>query len=250
MANLPGMTKREAEAFLSRVSNRGDLSPEEGVVEIRVRLKESELALLQRAREVLSANGKVPTDQEILVKGLEDLLRKRDPMEKAKRAMKRLENSAKSEGDGAAVPSPGTGIMRTVEPEEVSSTAPGQCRESVKGVELLNRSPGTGVVDKFNRTKVSDGKREPIPALEVHRVWLRDQGQCTFVYPNGDRCCERTMLEVDHILMICRGGTNELGNLRLLCRNHNMEMAERALGKDFMGQWVGSKSGSKSLVTP
>ena len=63
--------------------------------------------------------------------------------------------------------------------------------------------------------------REAIPQSVKHRVWLRDHGQCSFVSEDGHRCGARHYLQLDHVKMVCQGGTNEEHNLRLLCATHN-----------------------------
>ena len=50
-------------------------------------------------------------------------------------------------------------------------------------------------------------------AAARHQVWLRDQGQCTHMYPDGSRCQEKMMLELDHINLFCRGGEKSASNL-------------------------------------
>ena len=61
-----------------------------------------------------------------------------------------------------------------------------------------------------------------IPSVVRHHVWMRDQGQCTYVCPkNKRRCSSNHLLQVDHIKPFSLGGTSEAGNLRLLCANHN-----------------------------
>lgn len=56
------------------------------------------------------------------------------------------------------------------------------------------------------RSKVSGSKRKAI--------FERDQHKCCF-------CRKRSELEIDHIIPVCFGGTNELTNLRVLCRSCN-----------------------------
>ena len=69
-----------------------------------------------------------------------------------------------------------------------------------------------------------------VPAAVRHQVWMRDQGQCAHRYPDGSRCGERMMLELDHRNMFCRGGDHSVENLELKCRQHNHFAAEQALG--------------------
>ena len=41
-------------------------------------------------------------------------------------------------------------------------------------------------------------------------------------------------LELDHEQPFALGGSNEAGNLRLVCRRHNQYAAEKAFGRRFM----------------
>ena len=61
-----------------------------------------------------------------------------------------------------------------------------------------------------------------IPSVIRHHVWVRDQGQCTYVCPKTKRkCSSNHLLQIDHIKPFSLGGTHEADNLRLLCANHN-----------------------------
>ena len=149
--------------------------------ELRVTLTESQGELLDRAREVLAnmrGGGRMPLLPEILVKALEDLLDKRDPLRKAERAKARAESSPSSEKEASA---------------EVETEA-----EAVTDL----ASPEKG----DQRPTKKSPSRPAIPAAIRHAVWLRDRGQCTWRHPDAGRCTERAMLEVDHVKMWCRGG--------------------------------------------
>jgi 5-methylcytosine-specific restriction enzyme A len=67
-------------------------------------------------------------------------------------------------------------------------------------------------------------KRNPIPGVLRHEVFHRD----------GYRCLEcgatnhETSLEVDHIIPVAQGGTDELDNLQTLCRTCNQAKGNRA----------------------
>ena len=61
-----------------------------------------------------------------------------------------------------------------------------------------------------------------IPSVVRHHVWMRDQGQCTYVCPKTKRkCSSNHLLQIDHIKPFSLGGKSEPDNLRLLCANHN-----------------------------
>ena len=57
-----------------------------------------------------------------------------------------------------------------------------------------------------------------IPRAVVREVYRRDSGQCTFVSPEGKRCCERGFIEFHHHdVPYGRGGEATVDNLRLAC---------------------------------
>jgi hypothetical protein len=92
--------------------------------------------------------------------------------------------------------------------------------------------PGGGEVKKVRTLNV--GSRKRVTAAVRDDVYLRDGGQCTFTGPDETRCESRKGLEIDHIVPVAAGGTNEPSNLRLLCPAHNLLAAERALGERIM----------------
>ena len=208
---IPGKSKRDVELFLSRITPDGELEEAEETVEIRVTLTKSELALLDRAKEVLSAAGQVPNLSKVLVKALDALLEAKDPVRRAERAAKRPSRAAeKSDVD----------------------IAPGQADEKSD----VDIAPGQTATGK------TTGCRIKIPAAVRHAVMPRDQGQCTASFADGRRCPEKAMLEIDHIHMVCRGAGNEIDNLTLKCRSHNQAAAEHLLGKAFMTKKIRERS--------
>lgn len=73
-----------------------------------------------------------------------------------------------------------------------------------------------------------------IPKDTQRDVYRRDNGCCTFVATNGQRCMERGRLEYDHILPFALGGENSADNLRLRCKSHNLHHARSVFGEEFM----------------
>ncbi len=67
------------------------------------------------------------------------------------------------------------------------------------------------------------------PAISLQReVWKRDKGQCIFADGHGKRCSAKSHLQVDHVQPWALGGSSrDLGNLRLLCRAHNLLEARK-----------------------
>jgi hypothetical protein len=79
-----------------------------------------------------------------------------------------------------------------------------------------------------------------ISAAVKRFVWQRDSGQCTFLADDGRRCPERHRLEFDHDEAYGLGGDRSAANVRLMCRVHNLYMAEKVYGKKKMAQYRGS----------
>lgn len=58
----------------------------------------------------------------------------------------------------------------------------------------------------------------------------RDGLRCSYVSANGMRCSARAFLQLDHELAWSKEGSDEGRNLRILCRAHNLLLAEREFG--------------------
>ena len=212
LENIKGKSLREAKLFMSRVTPDGELLPQEEICELKLTMTKSQFALLERAREVLAAAGSVPTDAEIFMKALGDLLTKRDPVRRAERA------AAKHGPKGSDVGSRTNNVENAVE------------------------NNGAAVPPTVGDQTIAAARQRPdivgryIPAAVRHQVWLRDQGQCTHMHPDGSRCQEKMMIEFDHIDLYCRGGEHSASNLQLKCRLHNNFAAAAALGNEWYRQ--------------
>jgi len=68
-------------------------------------------------------------------------------------------------------------------------------------------------------------------------VWERDGGRCTFVSKDGRRCPERHDLEFHHRDPYGRGGGRSPANIVLMCKQHNLYMAELDYGKEHMDRY-------------
>lgn len=103
-----------------------------------------------------------------------------------------------------------------------------------RGEVVALRGAGSGKDAAPRRVGTSRPTRSArrIPAAVRRAVWERDGGRCTYVSPDGHRCEEREQLELDHVLPVARGGHATVENLRLLCRAHNRQAAEREFGRE------------------
>jgi hypothetical protein len=194
LENIGGKTKRESTLFMSKVMPSGEIADRPGSIEILITLSEDELKAFNRLREIFSAKGRNPKNSDILTQAVKDSLEKRDPILKAQRSEERRQKHE-------------TNVTLDKKDQKTQSL--------VVPVQQL-------VPKRF------------IPAHIRHSVWLRDMGQCTHRFSNWIRCEETAHIEIDHIKMFCRGGGNDVDNLRLVCRRHNQFYAQAELGKDFM----------------
>lgn len=72
--------------------------------------------------------------------------------------------------------------------------------------------------------------RQPIPRKLRHEVFKRDGYRCRECGASKDE----TSLEIDHIVPVARGGTNDLDNLQTLCRECNR--------MKHTDEWVGGET--------
>ena len=72
--------------------------------------------------------------------------------------------------------------------------------------------------------------RQPIPRQLRHKVFKRDGYRCRECGASNDE----TSLEIDHIVPVARGGTNDIDNLQTLCRECNR--------MKYTDEWVGGET--------
>ena len=72
--------------------------------------------------------------------------------------------------------------------------------------------------------------RQPIPRKLRHQVFQRDGYRCRECGASKDE----TSLEIDHIVPVAKGGTNDIDNLQTLCRECNrMKHADEWVGGEL-----------------
>jgi hypothetical protein len=76
-----------------------------------------------------------------------------------------------------------------------------------------------------------------IPTSVRRAVHERDGGQCRYVNEQGRRCSARDGLEFHHVQAHARGGDRSPENIRLMCRAHNIHLAEIEYGKERMARY-------------
>ena len=95
--------------------------------------------------------------------------------------------------------------------------------------ETLSKAPAISPQQRTNRPKLRSRNPRQISATVRYEVRMRSGGRCCYVDPaTGKRCDSRHQLEIEHIQAVAHGGTNDISNLRLACRNHNSYFAHQA----------------------
>ncbi|MEQ9495684.1 MAG: hypothetical protein RIT81_02470 [Deltaproteobacteria bacterium] len=77
-----------------------------------------------------------------------------------------------------------------------------------------------------------------VAAATRRAVVERDGAQCTNVSPDGRRCSERSNLEFDHVGGRALGAKSVVGELRLLCRAHNLHAANEVMGRALIDRRI------------
>lgn len=88
-----------------------------------------------------------------------------------------------------------------------------------------------------------------VPAAVRRAVWERDGGQCTFLDDDGNRCTERSFLQIEHNTPHARGGPTTVGNCCLKCRSHNAYAADLAFGANFMKHAIARSKSAQGIRT-
>jgi hypothetical protein len=81
-------------------------------------------------------------------------------------------------------------------------------------------------------------KREHVPAHVLAAALERAGHCCEWKLASGGVCASRRRLQADHIQPLAFGGTSNLGNIRILCRFHNLLAAREVFGDDWMDQFA------------
>jgi hypothetical protein len=180
----------------------------ESLVELTVGISEELMHKIQRVQDLLASKKRESaTIAESIEFVVNQALEKLDPIEKAKRALKR---SAARKVKASSFNGPeGAGYSNLEKPDSAFENS----EPAVRDPDESNNSCATQQSCVTGRTRLT--------AEVSHEVARRDQAQCTHITANGSRCGNRRWLHVHHIREIARGGGNEFENLTTLCSAHH-----------------------------
>lgn len=86
---------------------------------------------------------------------------------------------------------------------------------------------------KLKTPKAAPGQRIYLLKALRQKILKDSDYSCTFIGTSGVKCGSRHDLEIDHIIPLAKGGSNEEANMRVLCAKHNKLMAQRHFGRGF-----------------
>lgn len=77
-------------------------------------------------------------------------------------------------------------------------------------------------------------------------MYERDGGRCAYVDGQGRRCPARDRLEYHHRHPFGHGGRHSVDGISLMCRTHNLYLAEIDYGREAMVRHRRSETESRS----
>lgn len=148
---------------------------------------------IERLGEILGYDKAQGNLEEILMSALQDGLDKRDP---ERRQIRREARDMKNQ-------------MKALKKAE-----------SNQSIDLVSSS-----LTKMSGLKKSMHKKISLPKKD--KLLLGAGQRCKYVDPlSGRRCSVKIRLESEHIIARAKGGSDELDNLQIYCKNHNLFKAE------------------------
>jgi 5-methylcytosine-specific restriction endonuclease McrA len=187
--------------------------------ELKIHLSAEELAALEELRGALSHSLKNPGSYSELFGKLIQI------------GKERLEKSRKNPLIARRDASPLTG-------ENDAPSLPSESDASPLDASPLDASPldASPLVEKKEIRKKSD----PIPhssSLSAHDkrlVFARANHRCEHIDSAGKRCDSRFFLQIEHRIPRAKGGSDEMSNLEILCRDHNLIRGIQVFGAERM----------------
>jgi len=113
-------------------------------------------------------------------------------------------------------------------PKQKSNESPPSAQKVNAEIEVNAEPKVSAVSEKVKLVKTP--LRKATKASTEKLVWKRAEACCEQVVGEGKKCGSKYALEIDHVVPVALGGTDELENLQLLCRAHNSRRAVKTFG--------------------
>ncbi len=234
LAKVESCSAREAEVHLA--SQFPDSAPSnvqekvhaigQDLVRVELTFTSAQFEKLKRIEELLSHTHLGSSKAALIETAMDVFLEKKDPLRRdvAKpRQPQPLREPAHSE--------PAPGEPRFGAPPSTQSNTAAALKIGASSADV---SVAEGLRKNFNPIGTA---RQVRPSQKVS-VFKNSGGRCEYIDSKTKRRCEsRHLLEIDHIQPRARGGTNELQNLRILCRSHNLFAAQKIFGESTMARF-------------
>jgi len=110
-----------------------------------------------------------------------------------------------------------------------------------QAIELLHAKLEKERLAKTDKPRSVKKGAKGVSAAARRETFERDGTQCTYVSADGHRCSEHGYLEVDDRDARGRGGSDDASNLRVLCRAHNLLLAEQTFGRAYVERKIEEK---------
>ena len=129
------------------------------------------------------------------------------------------------------------GLMRSSVPDgDIAIIIEDAVREKLERLESRRFGKTENPRKSLEETETSPSSRY-IPAAVRRVVYERDGNQCSFESEEDRRCTQRDQLEFHHDNPFGRDGDHRPENIHLVCRTHNLYLAEQDYGKDVIEQY-------------
>ena len=194
---------------------------------------------------------------ELIERSLDIALAKVDPTTRKKRDQNSLKmelasvpktGATKTKSTSPKMESPSHSATESVAQDSTTSNAELTLFAEVQGANTNSTKPKISTNNSrtsLNQTEapIKSSKRKTYYSRKTDRIlWTRANSQCEFIdQTSGRRCSSQFGLERDHIIPLGKGGSNDIKNLRLLCRTHNQLMARRHFGAEKIRREIGKE---------
>lgn len=198
---------------VDRVSIRNQMT-KKARVQLQVGLAENVMLMIRQAQDIISQQKQSSVDlEEVFTEVFEDWIKRKDPVERAKRSKlkgERKDHSTVKSDQMAGSPKSTAAVSEAHATQPLPKLGPGPVPEK----------PALGDVEPTRQYKSLANLRKPLAAKQKHEVFLKYKGRCSFE-KDGRSCGQRRFLQIHHKIPVSIGGTNDPDNLVLLCSGHH-----------------------------